>query len=77
MNQTITLNEAQMDLLREFAEADQVYQEARSALNKVEVTDACFDRLCKDQGNAYGARLHAGAIFASSVLPDYREVSNG
>ena len=72
MNGTITLNETQMKLLREYAQADAAYQAAHVDFDKIDIMSPDFKRASNLNAQTYNDRARAAAVFAASVVVDLK-----
>lgn len=73
MNGTITLNETQISLLREFAEADKAFQAAKVKMDSTDFMDDDYMTASNNYGRTHNNRMIAAGAFASSVVVDLKE----
>ena len=81
---SITLNEQQMNLLREYHEKDVEFQAAGTAMAGADFMSKDFDRAANEFGRTNHNRINAASVFAASVVGDLQhgvtestEVANG
>jgi len=74
----ITLNEQQINLLREYHEKDVEFQSAKTAMDGADFMSKDFDRASNEFSRTNHNRMQAAAVFAASVAADFgTEVANG
>ena len=78
MSETITLNEQQMNLLREYQKNDVEFQAAKVAMDGTDFMSKDFDRAANEFSRTNHNRINAASVFAASVLAAFgSEVANG
>jgi len=75
---SITLNEQQMNLLREYQEKDAEFEAAKTAMAGADFMSKDFDRAANEFSRTNHNRMNAAAVFAASVAESVgSEVANG
>ena len=64
---SITLNEQQMNLLREYREKDAEFLAAKAAMDGADFMSKAFDRASNEFSRTNHNRMQAAAVFAASV----------
>ena len=74
----ITLNEQQMNLLKEYHERDVEFQAAKAAMEGADFMSKDFDRAANEFSRTNHNRINAASVFAASVAKVFgSEVANG
>ena len=68
---SITLNEQQMNLLREYHERDVEFQAAKAAMDGTNFMSKDFDRAANEFSRTNHNRINAASVFAASVAADF------
>jgi hypothetical protein len=72
---SITLNEQQMNLLREYLETDAKFQAAKAAMDGADFMSKDFDRAANDYSRTLNNRMNAASVFAASVAAGIQPIT--
>lgn len=72
MSNTITLNDTQMSLLKEYHAKDVEFQAAKKKVDATDFMDDDYMTVSNDYGRKYHNRMLAAGAFAASVAADFQ-----